>query len=382
MQTVTGSAVGSLSKVLNQIFSSFLKSLEGMFSSNAKVDEKFEKGKYITTTIDKPENPPVDENGKPLADNKAIFEVTIAIQWPEDQELTKDQAIAIVKNKDTWVKAKNMALDMSFAGKNKVSKSNLTSKRVEDEIKDYKEEYDILNTATLYKMTTIFLFNEIDKPEENSDQADASASTKMNVMFKKITSATETQVHLVKVNANYDLGEAMNDINTIVSDDDFVNQLPENEEAAYEVTSDDTDFDVNPCEDFTCEDSLKQMIYDSFQLSLQLKVIDMAGPYDMYGGPANSFGNIPFCLDCIISILTNSLIDMGCASIPGFELMTDEIQLGSGTSDCAFAVGLIDGYLSSLNIVYDCLSQGGKSKLGQHLSQIEDTLRWLKQECK
>lgn len=378
MEAVT--SAGALTRLLDQIFSSFLKSLEGLFSSDARTEEKFEKGKYISTTTDEPKEPPVDEEGKPLPKNKMIFDVVIGIQWPKDQKLTREEAKSIIKDKNTWVKAKNMGVVMTLGGKNKVEKTNITSDRVNDEIKKYRQDYDVDHKATLFRETIQFLFEEIDqkdKPDEN-----ANASTKMNITLKKITSGADVEVRLMKINANYAMSDALNDVDHIVSDDDFVDQLPEGEEINYEVTSDESDYDVNECEDFTCQDSIQQMIYDTFQLSLQLKLIDMAGPYDMYGGPANSFGGIPFSLDCIISILTNNLIDMGCTTVPGFELATEPIELSSNQTPYAFVVGMIEGYLTSLTTIYECLSEGSQFKLGQHISTLEDTLRWLKQEIK
>lgn len=378
MEAVT--SAGALTRLLDQIFSSFLKSLEGLFSSDARTEEKFEKGKYISTTTDEPKEPPVDEEGKPLPKNKMIFDVVIGIQWPKDQKLTREEAKSIIKDKNTWVKAKNMGVVMTLGGKNKVEKTNITSDRVNDEIKKYRQDYDVDHKATLFRETIQFLFEEIDqkdKPDEN-----ANASTKMNITLKKITSGADIEVRLMKINANYAMSDALNDVDHIVSDDDFVDQLPEGEEINYEVTSDESDYDVNECEDFTCQDSIQQMIYDTFQLSLQLKLIDMAGPYDMYGGPANSFGGIPFSLDCIISILTNNLIDMGCTTVPGFELATEPIELSSNQTPYAFVVGMIEGYLTSLTTIYECLSEGSQFKLGQHISTLEDTLRWLKQEIK
>lgn len=378
MEAVT--SAGALTRILDQIFNSFLKSLEGLFSSDARTEEKFEKGKYISTTTDEPKEPPVDEEGKPLPKNKMIFDVVIGIQWPKDQKLTREEAKAIIKDKNTWTKAKNMGVVMTLGGKNKVEKTNITSDRINDEIKKYRQNYDVDHKATLFRETIQFLFEEVDikdKPEE-----DTTASTKMNITLKKITSDTDVEVRLMKINANYAMSDALKDLDHIVSDDDFVDQLPEGEEMNYEVTSDENDYDVNECEDFTCQDSIQQMIYDTFQLSLQLKLIDMAGPYDMYGGPANSFGGIPFSLDCIISILTNNLIDMGCTTVPGFELVTEPIELSADRTPYSFVVGMIEGYLASLTTIYECVSEGSQFKLGQHISTLEDTLRWLKQEIK
>lgn len=381
MEAVTGA--GKLSQILNQIFDSFLKSLEGLFTSAAKTEEKFEKGKYIRTTTDKPQKPPVGEDGKPLPESRMIFDIVIGIQWPRNEKLTRNQAVEIIKDKNTWAKAKNMGVVLTLGGKNKVEKTNITASRVDSEIKQYRRKFDVDHKATLIRQTVQFMFTEVDEEETPApEEENANASTKMNIRLKKITNGNDIEVRLMKINANYAMSDALEDVDKIISDDDFVDQLPEGEEINYEVTSDETDYDVNECEDFTCQDSIQQMIYDTFQLSLQLKLIDMAGPYDMYGGPANSFGGIPYSLDCIISILTNNLIDMGCTTVPGFELVTEPIELSTQQTSYTFVVGMIEGYLSSLTTIYECVSEGSQFKLGQHISTLEDTLRWLKQEIK
>lgn len=368
-------AKGPFSDLVDKVFNSFLKSLEKIFDGKSKDDEKEEKGKITLTTVTIPNEPILDANGKQLGEDAAKFEVLIEIQWPEKSPLTRKEAREIVKsgNYDDG----KISLTLQFKNANKAQYEGIKKNQLNDKVNAYVQEYDIQKSATKRLKCIIFKFNEITEQERQQQQEDASSSNRLQISLKKVTGTTGTSVNLIRINANYDIEEAMNDVSSIVSDDAFVEQLPENEEACYEVTSDENDYDVNECDaNFSCQDSIHQIIWDTFDISLKIKLAQMTFLKQIRA--ACSMYDATYAIDCIMDILSDALQDTSCAYIPGLEFISDEYCF---TDECGkdCLIESISSYLDKLQVVYDCVSIGIQYKLSEQISRIEDFLRKLRQ---
>lgn len=107
---------------------------------------------------------------------------------------------------------------------------------------------------------------------DTSDFEDTNSSKKLLVKLKKSISASETLVDLVAVTANYNACEAMNDLNQVVCNDAFVATIP-NEATCFEIVPDETGYEVNPCEEFKCEDPFSFILKAGFSAMLKLQML-------------------------------------------------------------------------------------------------------------
>ena len=86
------------------------------------------------------------------------------------------------------------------------------------------------------------------KTEEGAQEvAQIADSTKqINVTLQKITGSTSFNVTAIK--ANYNPSEVLSDMDEIISQQEFLDALPE-EPTTYEIKVDDDGFDIEPCEE-------------------------------------------------------------------------------------------------------------------------------------
>lgn len=108
-------------------------------------------------------------------------------------------------------------------GKDKVTKRNVRKQNLEKIVTDYMDKYDL-------------------GTNEGEDKT-IEESTRLHVTLKKVSASDE--IHLCAINANYDISRALDDLETIVSDDEFADILSEDEQSFEITTSPDSDeFDV------------------------------------------------------------------------------------------------------------------------------------------
>lgn len=362
------SAKGIISGFIDKLFDSLFKSLNGLFTDAAKSSESYEKGKIILRITE--DTKLKDQDDKILPANSAVFESTMTLQWPEDQIMDRNSATKIARNIDNWQKAENISLVLTFKKSNKVTKENLTYDKAKEEINKYIEKYELKSQCTRNIFNQIFLFKEGTPESTNSSKI-------LNIGLKKIISKTETSVELTKINANYDFSEALEDVESIVSDDDFVEQLPENEEICYDVTTSEDEYDVNECESFSCVDTVQQMINITIQTLVEIRLINItaAGPdYDMI---RNSCETIMYQLDCVLSILSDILYDMELPAISDVNIYTESVNYGQENAFDTISQKM-KIYLDCLDVVYSCCSKGNQSKLDYCIQSIEDAMRTSK----
>lgn len=380
---------GIVSKFLDKLFDSFLKSLGNLFSSESKYEVKEEAGKLTYEFQDEPKDPIIDpETNQPLNSNAAVFEVDIHVTWPKDIPLTRKEAKKLLADRKSWEEtlfadAENLDLNMTFKNGNKYTKTGVDKRRLDSEITRYKQKYNIETTATKYIWIVKFLFQEISERERaaqqdsNEDSEDTSASRKLNITLKKVMGEKSISINLVKINANYSIEDALQDIDNVVSDDSFIDQLPEDKEISYEITSDDTEYDVNECGDFSCNDTIRQMIYETMKFSNMIRMLGIVGLQDGHNNLMLDT-NISYYIDGILNILGANLFDNGECDIPGFEFCLEGQAFNNDGSLESLAIQQLKSYLSNMEIAYECLSRGSQYKLNEKLSCLEDIYHNLK----
>lgn len=369
MEYIQGGALGD---ILKRLWESLLKSLDGVFD-NAETKISYQKGRLISESIT--ENEVLDENGEPLSRNSAEFHVTITLQWPEDDVLDKKSAEKILNSEDTWMNARTVSLKMTFKGSNPVSKSNISYKNALKEIDKYSLKHDLANNATHFIWDQVLLYNEGKK--QDSESQDTNSSRKLNISLIKISGSEDIEINLTRINANYDLLEAIEDVGHIVSDDAFIEQLPENEEVCYEITSDDTEYDVNECESFSCEESIQQMIAVTMQAIIDINMIRITASGTDYEMILNSCDTIHYQLVEIMNALSDTLYDMEVPSLSDFNFYSERMEYGR-TDVSDLIVTKMKTFLECLDVVYDNCSKGVQSRLESCIRCIEDAIRTSK----
>lgn len=370
MEYVQGGPIADFFKKLTD---SLLKSLEGIFN-DAETKIVREKGKLIRQTSTK--NEVLDENGKPLPFTAAEALITITLQWPKDEVMDRASAEKLLNDPKTWNDAEDVTLEISFKGGNKLSRSNISYVEAHKEFNKYSEKFNLRENATYLLKQDILLFNEGDprKNKKENQGEDTNSSKKLNMSLIKIAGSKDIEVNLTSINANYNLLEAMNDVNNVVADDDFVEQLPENEEVFFEVTSDEDDYDVNPCEPFDCLESLQQMISITMQLMLDMRVLKMTAGGDNYEMILNVCDSVLYPLDTILMALADALYDENATGIDDFNFYT-ETSAYSRLDSFEVIAEKVKTYLACLDVIYENLGKGTKTKIDYSIQQIEDAIR-------
>ena len=118
--------------------------------------------------------------------------------------------------------------------------------------------------------------NYMDTVLESSNEGPIDSSKRVRVTLKKITSGTESEVHLTCINANYDIVEAMTHVKEVLADDEFVDNLSD-EPASFEIseTLDGEGFDVEEIDNDNVDvnDSYRDMFYAAAAFKNNLQYI-------------------------------------------------------------------------------------------------------------
>lgn len=89
---------------------------------------------------------------------------------------------------------------------------------------------------------------EITDEEGNDIMNKTNASKKLSVTLKRVCASTEDEIHLTSVNANYSACDALDNLDAVLSDNDFVSQITE-EPQSYTIVDEGETLDVTPCDE-------------------------------------------------------------------------------------------------------------------------------------
>ena len=107
------------------------------------------------------------------------------------------------------------------------------------------------------------------------NESETEASTKMTVTLQKVTGSTSYDITLTKITANYNLSQVAEDLDAILSDDAFVEAVPESETTYLVVTDDEGDLDVTEIEDdqSSVADIYQQLMNQTGDMLDYLKIV-------------------------------------------------------------------------------------------------------------
>lgn len=114
------------------------------------------------------------------------------------------------------------------------------------------------------------------KNKETGEEFNMSSSRRMRVSLKRVSAGTEDEIRLTGIMANYNACEALDDLNTILSDDALIEQIT-NEGSVFDVLDEGDGYDVAPCECENCAIDLttifNQLLTSAYTLYFNLKTI-------------------------------------------------------------------------------------------------------------
>ena len=104
------------------------------------------------------------------------------------------------------------------------------------------------------------LLEKLGVAETVEDMQPIKLSTSIQVTLQKIVSNDEIDLRLVSINSSYDVDTTNSVLNDLIDSPDFVDELPTNEPASYNIFPEEDSIDVEECE--TCEVDMSQNIFN------------------------------------------------------------------------------------------------------------------------
>lgn len=106
------------------------------------------------------------------------------------------------------------------------------------------------------------------------------SSNSIQVTLKKVMSSTDCSIHLCAINANYAPGQVLSDLDTILSDDNFIAQIT-SEPISFDVIDTGDSFEVEERDDVSTADSYLHLLTAAWSLHSGLNYVrwNAAGEY-------------------------------------------------------------------------------------------------------
>lgn len=212
------------------------------------------------------------------------------------------------------------------------------------------------------------------EPDMVNDTAEA--STKMTVTLQKVTGSSSYDIDLIKINANYNLSQVSEDLNAILSDDTFVESIPE-EETTYVVISDeDGSLDVSESEDAikSTSDICQVLLNETNDLIDYLKVAKWGAKGMIRSEFMSTISSMQWSFDTIFDKLGEwFLADTG--KVPQISHSNQMFDIDNLTAIELIndTISRIDKYLGNLDIVYVAFDSGRQTILEQMTESIRST---------
>lgn len=357
---------GKLTDLFNKIVNTFLKGLEDLVSDGKWKDETkdiSEKGEFIgtQTTYVRQEW----ANGDDVSDpDESVFKVEYRIH---SDVVLNDDGIKQLKSSGGYNIDKEATTDLYIWYKSKnpvLKKESIKFKESSAIIDKFKKDNEVSAHAT-----TMIIVQKI------LGAAPAEASKTLKISLTKITGSKEISINLNKINANYDLSEAFGDIDAIVSDDEFIDSLPDDKETFFEVTSDESDdYDVQECCDFDTTDCLYEMLYDAVGLQTDLSLISLAASGKCLDKIRNFTEEAYWSIKQITEIISNVMIvDNHVECFDSIQITTKPALAGC-CEDCEATIQDIRTFLSNLDSCLVNFRTGVANSLKQQMQYIESAI--------
>ena len=195
------------------------------------------------------------------------------------------------------------------------------------------------------------------EPEMSDDMPDeeTEASTKMTVTLQKVVGSSSYDINLVKINANYSLAEVSDDLDAILSDDTFVESIPDVETTYVVVQDEDGSLDVTEtAEGITSVcDIYQQLLNDTSDVMDFIRRAEWGAKGAIRTELIGVIDSMWYCLDEIQRKLAQECI-IQTGKVPVITHSNDATDIDSLTAiELAKAVqDKIKAYLSEFEIVY------------------------------
>lgn len=129
--------------------------------------------------------------------------------------------------------------------------------------------------GTMSENELIKFLNEKLGSQRNADESadgdsNANSSKRLQVTLQKVVSSDSIDVRLTAINSNYNVKASMDDLDSLLSDDDFIEQLPE-DPISYEIIDEDDVYDVSPIDSVDTSNSIHQMLGSAVLLWSNMK---------------------------------------------------------------------------------------------------------------
>lgn len=150
---------------------------------------------------------------------------------------------------ETIVKLKTKDGRLFFIAQ-KEMKPNVFNIRIYDKVKTKQFQKKDLNVSDVPKYVANCLKEgwNVDIDDTAKEDNEVNSTKKMKMTLRRVVCSKEDEIHLVSITGNYDVAEMQNNIDTLLSDEAFVETVTE-EPKTFEIFDNGDDLDVQNCDD-------------------------------------------------------------------------------------------------------------------------------------
>lgn len=244
-----------------------------------------------------------------------------------------------------------------------------------------------INESDVEKKAMEVLRKEVQINFDNS----VNSSKRLQVKLQRITSSDEISINLTAINANYDAGLAVSDLNTLLDNDEFVDSITD-EPCCYEITDNGDEFDISTIDDILVTDLCTAIVGTAMKIWCNMSVIHWAAIGKDFGDLHSTCDNFRWRLMQEIEFFGELSVELGGkVANPGLYTSTDDIlpitnDDGAGfTADFGFELisRMIEQYLSVLETYYVNFSHDVQNWLDREIREWnKDVNYFIKQRLK
>ncbi len=128
-----------------------------------------------------------------------------------------------------------------------------------------------INESDAERKAMEVLQSEIQIDFDNSIES----SRRLQVLLQRITSSDEISINLTAINANYDAELAVSNLNILLDNDEFIDNITD-EPCCYEITDNGDELDICTIENFEVTDSCNAIIGAAMKIWCNMSVIQWA----------------------------------------------------------------------------------------------------------
>lgn len=258
------------------------------------------------------------------------------------------------------------------------TKDKKNQKKFED-IKNNEEDINKVISKYLDSVfdTDSFAEKSLEKESDRAEELPVEDCQKFSATLKKIVSGSRVDVQLVSIKANYAPGDVLSDIDMLLDNGEFVDELPNDSEASYEVVClpDETlDVELVDTVDIDMAESLQTILragYVSYFSAMYERFNTLGPEKSEYRSTCNS-------IEWMISDQLNSIYGM----FGELNLTSPFVpDLFVTTSDSINLLDSLQSYLDSLELYYCNVPHEIQAVIDKWMRDIEVMVSQLHRYC-